>query len=372
MRVETEGILDCLRLNIFVPNEASSANPLPVLVWLHGGIFELGKAPDQNVVNLVKHGVVLVTVNYRLGPYGFMCLDDPSVPGNQGFKDQLAALRWVKNNIAPFGGNPYKITFGGQSAGAASVNHHLYSSQEKIFDKAIIHSAVTQTPTSFVTGDYDAALKLSRHLGFNTTDTNAALRFLANTTPKLVTAASDELKLSFRACKELSFSGVENFIDTDPYNQLNMNKIRSTPILIGVTSKESQGMSFGTTTIADALSTVFNFNDEELNKAVSLVSHFYLGDENEEENTSIRDEFRSDFFYNHPIDREITKLLSQNAAPVYEYVFSYVNDGSEGAKHIADMQYLFGEEVSYSDLDEEGKVVADRMGTMWANFVKFG
>ncbi|KAI8440016.1 hypothetical protein MSG28_001450 [Choristoneura fumiferana] len=99
--------IDCLQLSLYVPSRASSKNPLPVLVWIHGGGFAVGSGNQQGPSNLLKHGIIIVTVNYRLGPYGFMCLNNTAVPGNQGLKDQYTALRWVRDNIAAFGGNPY-------------------------------------------------------------------------------------------------------------------------------------------------------------------------------------------------------------------------------------------------------------------------
>ncbi|KOB69445.1 Uncharacterized protein OBRU01_14496 [Operophtera brumata] len=99
------GDLDCLRLNIFVPPTASPTNKLPVLVWIFGGRFELGFYGRllYGPKFLVRHDIILVTINYRVGPYGFMCLNIPEVPGNQGLKDQLMALRWLHENIEAFG-----------------------------------------------------------------------------------------------------------------------------------------------------------------------------------------------------------------------------------------------------------------------------
>lgn len=119
---------DCLFLNIWTPKAASKAN-LPVIVFIHGGGFT-GGAGDVAVydgANLAAKGVVLITINYRLGVFGFLAHPELSAEskhhasGNYALLDQIAALRWVKANIAHFGGNPHNVTIWGQSAGAFSV-----------------------------------------------------------------------------------------------------------------------------------------------------------------------------------------------------------------------------------------------------------
>ena len=119
---ETVGQLDCLFLSIYttdLPSVNPGAELKPVFFWIHGGGFVLGSGdigvgPDY----LLESGLVVVTINYRLGPMGFMALEGSSIAGNQGLKDQLMALRWVKENIANFGGDPNRITIAGESAGA--------------------------------------------------------------------------------------------------------------------------------------------------------------------------------------------------------------------------------------------------------------
>ncbi len=111
--------LDCLTLNVWSPDPGAAR--LPVMVWVHGGLWRFGASsmPQYDAGTLASSGVVVVTVNYRLGFEGFGHL--PGVPDNRGLHDQLAALQWVQRNIAAFGGDPGAVTLFGQSAGAASV-----------------------------------------------------------------------------------------------------------------------------------------------------------------------------------------------------------------------------------------------------------
>lgn len=121
---------DCLFLNIWAPENARNA---PVILYIHGGVFTGGCGYEKhfNCPAWPQYGVIGVTINYRLGPWGFACLpeiaDADGITGNYGLYDQLAALHWVKDNIAYFGGNPENITLMGQSAGAMSVQQLLGS-----------------------------------------------------------------------------------------------------------------------------------------------------------------------------------------------------------------------------------------------------
>src|ERR1700760_1423170 len=116
---------DCLFLNVYAPRATSARTRLPVMVWLHGGAFDYGESNDFNPAPLVARGVVVVTVNYRLGALGFLA--DSSLTGKNagsgdfGLLDQQAALRWVKANITAFGGDPRAVTLAGESAGGLSV-----------------------------------------------------------------------------------------------------------------------------------------------------------------------------------------------------------------------------------------------------------
>ena len=118
---------DCLFLNVWTPESAEPDSSLPVIVYIHGGGYTGGCGHEKHFDGPVwpRHGVVAVTLNYRLGPMGFLCLpeltEEAGHSGNYGLYDQIAAIRWVKDNISAFGGNPEKITIMGQSAGAMSV-----------------------------------------------------------------------------------------------------------------------------------------------------------------------------------------------------------------------------------------------------------
>ncbi len=144
----TSGSEDCLTLNIYRPSKASGN--LTVMVWIHGGgyIGGEGKADDASILSRVEN-VLVVTINYRLGDLGFFNVPGTEAKGNYGLLDQIAALRWVKKNIASFGGNPNKITIFGERAGGASVSLLSVSpliKNEGLFIRAIAQSGVASSP----------------------------------------------------------------------------------------------------------------------------------------------------------------------------------------------------------------------------------
>ena len=124
---------DCLFLNIFTPEQVEEGSKLPVLIYIHGGGFTGGCGHEKHFDGPVwpAKGVIGVTLNYRLGPMGFVCLpelkEEAGYTGNYGLYDQMTAIRWIKDNIAAFGGDPDRITIMGQSAGAMSVQQHCLS-----------------------------------------------------------------------------------------------------------------------------------------------------------------------------------------------------------------------------------------------------
>ena len=143
---------DCLTLNIWAP--ADGRTGMPVLVWFFGGGLQVGYSAEMEFdgERLARRGIVVVTVNYRVNVFGFLCHPEitreaPDAPANFGFLDQQAALRWVQRNIAAFGGDPANVTIGGQSAGGMSVSAQMTCpANQGLFRRAIIQSGAFAPP----------------------------------------------------------------------------------------------------------------------------------------------------------------------------------------------------------------------------------
>ena len=138
---------DCLYLNVYTPTLGSNGDGgLPVLVWIYGGRFTLGAGRDYDGTKLAADGIVVVTINFRQGALGFLVhpalASEPGGPsGNYALMDQQAALRWVQDNVARFGGDPHNVTIAGQSSGGLSVLAHMTSRGARgLFHRAIVQS----------------------------------------------------------------------------------------------------------------------------------------------------------------------------------------------------------------------------------------
>lgn len=167
---------DCLYLNIYTPADLTKNSRLPVMVWIHGGGLVVGGASTYDGLALSAHeNVVVVTIQYRLGIWGFFSTGDEHSRGNWGHLDQVAALRWVQDNIANFGGNPGSVTIFGESAGGFSVSVLVLSPLAKnLFHRAISESGVALT-AALITTDVKPIAGLVATLSGCKTTTSAVM-----------------------------------------------------------------------------------------------------------------------------------------------------------------------------------------------------
>lgn len=171
---EAEQDEDCLALNVWRP--AKAEGPLPVLFWIHGGAFSSGAGSldwYSGAAFARRHGVLVVTINYRLGPLGWLRLPGVS-DGNLGLRDQIAALRWVKDNIASFGGDPDAVTVAGQSAGGLSIALMMGAEECRgLFARAILQSPPLGITLPSAAGAEETASEFMAILGLDATQTEA-------------------------------------------------------------------------------------------------------------------------------------------------------------------------------------------------------
>ncbi|MBN2238937.1 MAG: carboxylesterase/lipase family protein [Dehalococcoidales bacterium] len=205
IRIEQPQSEDCLYLNIWSPGLDDARRP--VMVWIHGGAFNMGSGsePTCDAAKLSSRGdVVVVTINYRIGLLGFLNLNlvtDGKIPstGNEGLLDQIAALRWVRNNIAAFGGDPDNVTVFGESAGGMSIGCLLAMPDSKgLINKAILQSGVGST-VSLLDAGVMLAGKFLDYFGIDAHDANSLLSL---TTEQLLTANHDLKKAMARQEEE--------------------------------------------------------------------------------------------------------------------------------------------------------------------------
>ena len=230
---------DCLYLNIWAPFEYDRKN-CPVAFWIHGGAFDHGFGSEMEFdgENFAVKGVILVTINYRVGVFGFYADEelDASSVGNLGILDQIEALKWVHNNIAAFGGDPENITIFGQSAGAASVQALLCSPLAVgLFHKAIMQSG----------GGYDNGLIAARTKE-EAIETGKIIRELAGAKNladmKKVDAKKlvDLLPALYGRLNKLAFGPVvDGYVLNKSFDQTLLDReTADVPIMIGMTSQD--------------------------------------------------------------------------------------------------------------------------------------
>merc|ERR1712241_1404073 len=159
-----KGEEDCLYLNIYTPTLTRSTNPFAlkaVMLWIHGGGFNIGSGSDYDPIYFMEKDVVVVTINYRLGPLGFLTFGNDLASGNLGLRDQQLAIQWTRNYIQNFGGNPNKIIIFGESAGGGSVHAQVLSHH----NQGLIHGAIAQSGHFLNTLDGAGPEKMAMKVG---------------------------------------------------------------------------------------------------------------------------------------------------------------------------------------------------------------
>ena len=171
---------NCLHLNVYVPGEISINSSKPVMVWIHGGGFTAGQGMLIDGSYLALAGdVIVVTINYRLGVFGFLSTEDSNAPGNYGLWDQRFAIKWVKSNIVSFGGDPETITIFGESAGGYSVGLLSVSPRNKnLFQRAILESGAVYSPRALAKHSKTVANNLGKLLNCSMKSTSQLLKCL--------------------------------------------------------------------------------------------------------------------------------------------------------------------------------------------------
>lgn len=241
---------DCLFLNVYVKEFPSDNELLPVMVWIHGGAFKGGGGdfPLTGPDYLVQENVVLVTINYRLGPIGFLAVNHEA-PGNAGLHDQILALEWVQRNIESFAGDPKKVTIFGQSAGAVSVDALILSPFAKgLFHKAIAQSGSILNPWAVIPNPKDQAFKLGRALGFKGDNSNDLVEFLRDAPAQKLIEAGLKLEalpsernamgIFFTPVVEEVYDDMPQVLTQHPVKIFESGNYSIVPYLAGFTSDE--------------------------------------------------------------------------------------------------------------------------------------
>lgn len=375
------------------------------MMFIHGGGFVFGSS-QPNVYGpdfFMKHDVVLVTINYRLDILGFLCLKTREAPGNAGLKDQVAALKWIKKNIAAFNGDPDNVTIFGESAGGASVSYHLISPMSKgLFHKAILHSGSSIAPWAYKENSHNNsdAVIFAKQMGYFTDDPNKLYKIFKNIS--YYELIREEFPIStntknsffntlrpFRPCIEDDLDGIEAFITKHPYDILKKGNYNKVPTIIGYNSHE--GYYFTAKEDIDVYND-FSRNlppdlvfptDVERKTTVDIVKKFYFRSNNElKNNLTPIVLYNTDPFFKFPTIVEAELLLLTSHLPVFIYEFPYNGFLNiikaisgfatwPGACHADELFYLFKPRIIDNPLIFLEQKMVNQITTMWTNFAKF-
>ncbi|KAK2582035.1 hypothetical protein KPH14_002740 [Odynerus spinipes] len=382
---------DCLNLNVYtpkIPDENGSDELKPVMFWIYGGAFSSGynKKSTYSPDYLIEEGVVFVSVNYRLGPLGFLALGHPNATGNAALKDQNLAMQWVQDNIAKFGGDPKMVTIFGQSAGAASVDLHVLSKKSRgLFHRAIAMSGSSITVWGFHKPQEarKRGFQLAEILGCKTDDVESLLQFYYKADVKsLITATTNItlVDLPFKPTSEDSSLGSDLFLTECPIKIYKSGRFSQVPYMLGYMKDEAL---VATKTAKDFRDHFIYTLEHMSNLGIGRISLDTLNPIMNMNNNMVDVSPFTDILFIAPIDYT-QKLLLKSKSPVYYYRYSYDYDKSlhkivsdvhiNGSAHGDEIPMIFYSDSFQIDpnSNDTRELVQRRVTRLWTNFAKYG
>lgn len=393
---------DCLYLNVWTPYPRP-ASPTPVLVWIYGGGFYSG-ASSLDVYDgrflAQAEGTVLVSMNYRVGAFGFLALPGSrEAPGNVGLLDQRLALQWVQENVATFGGDPRAVTVFGESAGAASVGMHLLSPPSRgLFHRAVLQSGAPNGPWATVgVGEARRRATLLARLvgcppggaGGNDTELVACLR----TRPAQDLVDHEWHVLPQESVFRFSFVPVVDgdFLSDTPEALISAGDFHGLQVLVGVVKDEGSyflvygapGFSKDNESLisrAQFLAGVRVGVPQASDLAAEAVVLHYTDWLHPEDPARLR-EAMSDVVGDHNVVCPVAQLagrLAAQGARVYAYIFEHRSSTLTwplwmGVPHGYEIEFIFGLPLEPSlNYTAEERTFAQRLMRYWANFARTG
>ncbi len=368
---------DCLYLNVWTPANSETAK-LPVMVWIYGGGFAAGASsePRQDGSKLAEKGVVVVSMNYRLGVFGFFAHPDLTkesskhASGNYGLMDQASAIDWVHKNIAGFGGDPDNLTVFGESAGSISVSAQMASP----VSKNLIRRAIGESGSVFMLNAPALSLAQAEQQGSEFggaigASTLAALRAMKGN-DLLEAAQQNRSKFRF-------WPNVDGyFMPESPRDIYGAGKQAHIPLLAGWNTNEQSAASFfgkDPQTTESYKAKVKTLYGENAGKMLAL---YPAGTEPQMNESATA--LAGDRFISYSTWKWIDEQSRTGGSPVYRYHFEQAppqpaGTPSRGAYHSADIEYVFetldSKALPWTDADRK---LSDMISSYWTNFAKSG
>jgi para-nitrobenzyl esterase len=384
---------DCLYLNVWTPATATKKSKFPVMVWIHGGGFTggSGAGPGSAGDAFAKQGVILMTINYRLGRLGHFAFpalskEHPEEPkGSYAFMDQIAALQWIQKNIAAFGGDPSNVTIFGFSAGGVSV-HSLLSipSAKGLFHKAIGESSggrdgvLTGRPINKENADplyavsaETIGINFARKQGIEGTDAVALAKLRALPVEKIVDGGQETDGQGGPRIYSGPILDGKLVVETAE-SAYKAGRQPRVPLIIGNCSAEIGGAFVSNATSKEALFATFGELEAEAKAA--------FDPDGTKEFAEVITKFNTDWVWGEPA-RMTARAFEAKRAPAYLYQFGFVPPAARelsryGAGHGSEVSFVFNtlhaRWGNQGEATPEEKELARIMNTYWTNFAKTG
>lgn len=376
---------DCLNLNIWAPADAKQGSDLPVYVWIHGGayVFGSGQDVDYDGTAFAKDGVIVVTINYRLGTLGFLALDClkqsiegvGETTGNWGTLDQICALEWVHKNIGKFGGDNKNVTIGGESAGSFSVLNMIVSplTQGKdLFQNAILESGAVMhmmTAAKSVEDAKTVSLNIANKYDPTITadDSSAVSKLMNADAIELMDACDFNLQLSKDHSRSPWAINDGIVLPVSTIDAVKAGQYNNVKILMGYNTFE--GAVFTDPLITESeldsfIDSIFGPQADEVKDYYDTKTEMSTFEKASEITGMTLIKLGTDLFQ---------RLFAEKGTVVYGYQFSHYTWDLLIPYHAAEIAYSFGQDEMLGEKFEGNDVLMrDCMHAYWVNFIKTG
>jgi para-nitrobenzyl esterase len=379
---------DCLHLNLWLPAGAKAEAKLPVMVWIHGGAF-VGGSGQNSGNQFARQGVILVSINYRLGRLGHFAFpalsaEHPEEPkGSYAFMDQIAALKWVQQNIAAFGGDPKNVTIFGFSAGGVSIHSLLtIPSAQGLFQKAISHSGggrdgvLTGRPINkenassyYPVSAETIGINFARKHGIEGTDAAALAKLRALKVEEIVDGGQEtDGQGGPRIYSGPILDG--KFVVETAESAYKAGRQAHVPLMIGNNSAEIGGPFVNASKSKEELFSLFG--------KLAVEAKAAYDPDGKKEFAEVQTRFNTDKVWAEPA-RFTASIYATKGDPSYIFLFSYVPASMKarmpfGPGHGTDISYVFDNlrAPNGATVAPEDKEVARMMNAYWVNFARTG
>ncbi|XP_059118673.1 carboxylesterase 1E-like isoform X1 [Peromyscus eremicus] len=391
---------DCLYMNIYTPADLTRSSRLPVMVWIHGGGLIVGGASTYDGLALSAHeNLVVVAIQYRLGIWGFLSTGDEHSRGNWGHLDQVAALRWIQNNIANFGGDPGSVTIFGESAGSESVSVLVLSPLAKnLFHRAISESGVVFTSGLFMENTTSLTEKVAAIAGCKTTTSAVIVHCLRQKTEDELLEVMQKMnffKLDVQRNIKKHYPFTPTVLDgvllpKAPEEILAEKSVNTVPFLVGINKQEfgwtlPNLMEFPPTDVkldkkmvtSLLMKSAYFFNIPE-DGIPAAIEKYSIDTDDPVRNRALLQELIGDVMFGVP-SVIVSRGHRDAGAPTYMYEFQYHPSFSSELKpktvigdHGDEVYSVFGAPILREGASEEETNLSKMVMKFWANFARSG